>query len=279
MCLSSNILPAFEQLNLYEELMAFAKRGREGRFYLDQLKVIAPVLVYQLTRYDRILFVRPELYYMLYNKVLPKKMHMPKKVLSFRQNHEGATHRFSDNTTIQGYILVGADGAHSAIRSHLYKTLNKQGLIPRSDTEAMSVGYISLVETTDALDLIKYSCVLQEKCDTVFIIGDGNTPNTMLGSIRHFKTTYGTLGDLFDATQINRVSKVAFADKLFETWNYDRVVLIGDAAAKYGCKCSERDTRRSTSCQPYVDISVTNFENVQAAMNGYKNERFDAVKE
>jgi hypothetical protein len=50
----------------------------------------------------------------------------------------------------------------------------------------------------------------------------------MLDSIRHFKTPYGTMGDLFDVTPIERVSKVYFEDMLFETWNHGRTVLIGD---------------------------------------------------
>jgi 2-polyprenyl-6-methoxyphenol hydroxylase-like FAD-dependent oxidoreductase len=50
----------------------------------------------------------------------------------------------------------------------------------------------------------------------------------MMDSIRHFVTPYGTLGDLFDVTPIERVSKVFFEDMLFETWNHGRTVLIGD---------------------------------------------------
>lgn len=36
------------------------------------------------------------------------------------------------------------------------------------------------------------------------------------------------MGDLFDATPTERVSKVYFEDKLFETWNHGRTVVIGD---------------------------------------------------
>lgn len=50
----------------------------------------------------------------------------------------------------------------------------------------------------------------------------------MMDLIRHFKTTYGTMGDLFDATPVERISKVYFEDMLFETWNHGRTVLIGD---------------------------------------------------
>ncbi|KAF9146905.1 hypothetical protein BG015_011481 [Linnemannia schmuckeri] len=307
MCLSPNILTAFEQLGLYEELMSFSKRGREGYFYSDQLNIIATSIGLPADE-----------------KTPSHKIHLAKRILSFEQDQEGITVTLGDNATVRGDILVGADGAHSAVRSHLYKTLDKQGLLPKSDTEAMSVGYISLVGTTDALDPIRYPCVLQEECDTVFIIGDGSTPYTwatftvpgnkicwnvviqlglssladedvgsadwvaqdnqkMLDAIRHFKTTYGTLGDLFDATQIDRVSKVAFEDKLFETWNYDRVVLIGDAAHKLlpstGAGAVNAMQDAVLLVNHIFDISVTNFENVQAALSGYKDERFEAVKE
>jgi hypothetical protein len=50
----------------------------------------------------------------------------------------------------------------------------------------------------------------------------------MMDSIRDFKTPYGILGDLFDATPLDRVSKVYFEDMLFDTWNNGRTILIGD---------------------------------------------------
>lgn len=56
----------------------------------------------------------------------------------------------------------------------------------------------------------------------------------MMDSIRHFKTLYGTLGDPFDVTPIEGVSKVYFEDMLFETWTLGRAVLIGDGT----CLCS-----------------------------------------
>jgi len=128
--------------------------------------------------YDRTLFARPELYDMMFKKIPSEKMHMSKKILSFQQNHEGVMLRFSDNTTTHGDILVGADGAHSAVRQHLYKTLDKQSLLPITDNKAMTKGYISLVGTTEALDPAKYPSLADPLCETSFIIGDKNTPYT-----------------------------------------------------------------------------------------------------
>ncbi|KAG0203369.1 hypothetical protein BGX33_009154 [Mortierella sp. NVP41] len=326
MSLSPNILPAFEQLHLLDELMSFSKRGRVGTFYTDQMKVISTYagLPADMVGYDRILFARPELYDMLFKKIPAEKMHMSKKILSFQQNHEGVMLRFSDNTTTHGDILVGADGAHSAVRQHLYKTLDKEGLLPKSDTKAMSRGYVSLIGTTEALDPANYPSVLEEECDSAFIIGGGDTPYTwatftvpgnricwnviiqigiteiadeqfkssdwvpqqnqkMMDSIRHFKTTYGTLGDLFDATDIERVSKVYFEDMLFETWTHGRTVLIGDAAQKLlpstGAGAVNAMQDAVLLANHLYDIKPTSFENIKTALKEYKEERFDAIKD
>lgn len=83
---------------------------------------------------------------------------------------------FSDNTTIHGDILVGADGAHSSVRQHLYETLEKQGQLPKTDKKQMEKGYISLVGNTDPLGLAKYPRMGDRDSENAFIIGDGKTP-------------------------------------------------------------------------------------------------------
>jgi 2-polyprenyl-6-methoxyphenol hydroxylase-like FAD-dependent oxidoreductase len=116
---------------------------------------------------------------MLFKKIPSNRIHLSKKIVSFDQNQDSVTLTFEDNTTVQGDILVGADGAHSSVRKHLFKTLLKQGELPMPDTRAMNKGYISLVGTTDALDLVKYPGILEEDSESFYIIGDKNTPYTV----------------------------------------------------------------------------------------------------
>lgn len=326
MSLSPNILPAFEQLGLYEELMAFSKPSRSGIMLTDKLKLIGKMVPTspEIMGYERILFARPMLYDMLFNKIPKEKIHVGKKVLSFQQNHEGVMLRFSDNTTVHGDILVGADGAHSSVRQHLYKTLDRLGLLPKGDTKQMNKGYISLVGTTAELDPKDYPGMLEEDSESNLIIGDKKTPYTwvtftipgnkicwnvvvqlglaevaddqfrssdwipqqnkaMMDSIRHFKTTYGTMGDLFDVTPIEGVSKVYFEDMLFETWHHGRTVLIGDAAHKLlpssGAGAVNAMQDAVILANHLYDIYPTSFENIKKALKGYKEERFDAVKD
>lgn len=136
--------------------------------------------------YDRILFARPELSDMLFKKIPSNKIHLSKKIVSFDQNQDSVTLTFDDNTIAQGDILVGADGAHSSVRKHLFKCLLKQGVLPKADTKEMDRGYISLVGTTDALDPIKYPGILEEDSESFYIIGDKKTPYT----VSHHKPEY-----------------------------------------------------------------------------------------
>ncbi|KAF9088857.1 hypothetical protein BGX23_007054 [Mortierella sp. AD031] len=255
----------------------------------DKMKPIAKMeaIDTKLIGYDSILFARPELYYMLFKRIPPHKTHMSKKLISFCQDKTGVQIQFADGTTAQGDVFVGADGAHSDVRQHLYKTLDSQGLLPEIDTQSMSKGYISLIGTTDLLDPAGYPGMTEPGSENIFMIGDGNTPytdnNQMMDEIRHFKTTYGTLGDLFDTTPMERISKVYFEDKLFETWNHDGTVLIPDAAHKLlpstgaGAVNAMQDAVVLTN--RLYGIKPTKFETVKTALVDYKDERFNAIKE
>lgn len=145
----------------------------------------------------------------------------------------------------------------------------------------------------------------------------------MLDEIRYFETTYGTLGDLFDETKIEKVSKVYFEDMLFETWNRGRTILIGDgicfpsvylhlwpslfrltgqtvsyarviSSFSHDCIISIAAHKLLPStgagavnamqdavilANHIYDIKPTSFVNIQAALDEYKEERFDKIKE
>lgn len=116
---------------------------------------------------------------MLFKNIPSDKIHLSKKVVTLDQDQDGVTVTFDDNTTARGDILVGADGAHSAVRKHLYTILDKERLLPKTDTKAMSKGYISLVGTTSALDPVKYPGVLEKESESYFMVGDNDTPYTV----------------------------------------------------------------------------------------------------
>ena len=116
---------------------------------------------------------------MLLSKIPVEKIHFSSKVSFFEQSQDGVTVTFENNTTARGDILVGADGARSSIRQHLYKTLDKDGLLPKTDNTDVKKGYISLLGTTNALDPAMYPDVLKEDCQSYGIVGDGSNPYTV----------------------------------------------------------------------------------------------------
>ncbi|KAG9061278.1 hypothetical protein KI688_007616 [Linnemannia hyalina] len=350
MCLTPNILPAFEQLGLLDELLSISKPTITGVMLTDKLKLIGKAVAdcYDEIGYDRVLFSRPELHAMLFKKIPKEKLHMSKKIVTLDQDQDGVTVTFDDNTTARGDILVGADGAHSSVRQQLYKTLEKDGLLPKSDTKDTSKGYICLLGTTSSLDPAKYPGVLEKESESYFMFGDKDTPYTvsyagsvrdswsvleknvvkkfpdwltftipgnricwnvivqlglsstadehasssgwtnqdnkkMMDEFRDFKTPYGTMGDLFDVSDIEKVSRVYFEDKLFETWTHERTVLIGDAAhillPSSGSGAANAMQDAVLLANHLYDISPTNFKIIKTALSDYKNDRFDAIKD
>lgn len=78
-------------------------------------------------------------------------IHMGKKVLSSIQTEDGVLIQCSDNTTYEGDLLVGVDGAYSVVRQQL-KDLKKEGKLPRSDDVPLPFNSVCLVGQTEVLD-------------------------------------------------------------------------------------------------------------------------------
>lgn len=66
----------------------------------------------------------------------------------------------------------------------------------------------------------------------------------MMQEIKDFKIPHDrTLGDLFNQTPRESISRIYLEDKLYKTWNHDRIVLIGDAAHKVNNLCTTENVR------------------------------------
>ncbi|KAF9327949.1 hypothetical protein BG006_008829 [Podila minutissima] len=101
---------------------------------------------------EEYIFARPDLYDLLLRQIPQENIHLGKKVLSFEQNDLGVMLRCNDNKTHHGDILVGADGAHSAVRQQLFKVLKAKKLLPASDEGDLPFDCVCLVGQTEVLD-------------------------------------------------------------------------------------------------------------------------------
>ncbi|KAF9358948.1 hypothetical protein BGX26_000554 [Mortierella sp. AD094] len=155
MALNANILPVFDQLGLLESLAKISLVSSSMQLYKENLKLIGAIDFSgfkEKTGYDFFVFNRPDLYDLLISQVPAEKISFNKKVVWLLQNAEGVMIRTSDNETHHGDILVGADGAYSAVRQNLYKSLTKKNELPACDAENLKVAHICMVGTTNALD-------------------------------------------------------------------------------------------------------------------------------
>lgn len=96
---------------------------------------------------------------------------MGKKVMSFEQNNEGVMIRCSDNTTYHGDILVGADGAYSSVRQHLFKALKKKKQLPASDDVPLPFSTVCLVGQTKELNLEEFPHLKKEEAQFLCVFG------------------------------------------------------------------------------------------------------------
>ncbi|KAI1307885.1 hypothetical protein EDD11_004357 [Mortierella claussenii] len=153
--IGANVMPLFEQLGILDEILKNAKPFGFSTGYNEQRE---PTRILDYSPAEKIggylphIISRPILYGILSKLVPANKISLSKKILSFVQNKDGVLIRCSDNTTYHGDILVGADGAYSAVRQSLYKKLQKKGDLPRSDSAPLPFNSTCLVGQTRPLD-------------------------------------------------------------------------------------------------------------------------------
>lgn len=108
------------------------------------------------TGYDLLAFSRPQLYEILRKRVPEHRISFKKKVLRSEEKEGKVIIHCSDNSAYSGDILVGADGAHSGVRQSLYRRLSEEGILPKSDLEAFSIGYTTIVGVASPSNPEKY---------------------------------------------------------------------------------------------------------------------------
>ncbi|KAF9214463.1 hypothetical protein BGZ59_003640 [Podila verticillata] len=248
MSLGSSVSTLFEQLGILEELKKIGKPNIGLEVFNDDRTQNFYLGFPMRPRYcgaEEYLVARPDLYDLFLHQVPKENIHMGKKVLNFEQNNLGVMIRCNDNTSYHGDILVGADGAHSAVRQHLYKILKGKNLLPSVDEGDLPFDCICLVGQTEVLDPEDFPDMKLPHSKFNSVLGNEarefswgpEAAEAMCKEIRHFKIPGGkdgnlTLGDLIDKTPKHLISKVMLEEKVFSTWHGGRTVLLGDACHK-----------------------------------------------
>ncbi|KAF9434846.1 hypothetical protein BGZ76_007332 [Entomortierella beljakovae] len=336
MGLGPNVMPVFEQLGLLDDLLKVSFRASTMDVYREDLKPLGSMDIGGNSEN------RPDLHKLLISRIPPNRINLGKRVLTIGQSEYGALIRCADGTSYEGDILVGADGAYSAVRQGLYDRLEKDGQLPRSDSESLSLGYTCLVGTSLPLDPEKYPVLKDDFSHFAIIIADGKphssniifvllftsvprfvvpqctvltvpgnricfgiviqlTPeeketafrnsewgpesvNSAIEALTDYQLPFGgTLHDIINNTPQKVISNVYLEEKLFETWNHGRVVLIGDACHKMlpsagqGAANAMQDSIILANC--IYEMASSSHSEILSALKEFKKQRYPYAKE
>jgi len=112
------------------------------------------------------------LYELIVKLVPPHKILFDKKVVSISETVGKVTVRTSDNAAYESDILVGADGAHSTVRQHMYEALKTEGKLPKSDQEDLPFSCTCLVGQTRVLDPEEFPLLREPVCQFLSVMSD-----------------------------------------------------------------------------------------------------------
>ncbi|OAQ32598.1 FAD/NAD(P)-binding domain-containing protein [Linnemannia elongata AG-77] len=286
LAIGSNLLPIFQQLDIYDEFLTIAKYLTHFSCYKESLEPMRPTdltPMEEFTEYRQYIVARPKLYDLILKQVPPHKIRFGHRVLNISEEDNKVTVHLSNKDTFEGDIIVGADGAYSAVRQRMYEHLMAEGKLPKSDQEDLPFSRTCLVGQTKVLNPEEFPVIKLDTCHFTKFFGEDrpftwHTFNTTEGTLcwmvlhhlsrktskaaieQRFRNnensewgahpaqtmceetrdfpielldgTKRTLGDLYDLTPNELISKVMLEEKVFATWHHRRYVLLGDACHK-----------------------------------------------
>ncbi|KAG0257520.1 hypothetical protein BGZ95_005215 [Linnemannia exigua] len=165
----------FRQCGIYDEFVSLGKFVSSINVCNEQREVQYKI---DFQGYDKLfgangfIISRPNMYGLLFRQVPKERIHLGKKVLSMTQGGNGVLLRCSDGTEAEGDILVGADGAYSAVRQGLYAELKKAKKLPTFDSLPLPFSTVCLVGQTRVLTPEEFPDVALEECQFRNVVGD-----------------------------------------------------------------------------------------------------------
>lgn len=121
--------------------------------------------------YGEYIISRPDLYDLLFNSIPRERILLGKIVLSFVQGNSGVMARCSDNTSYNCDILVGTDGAYSAVRQQLFKDLKVDHKLPARDDVSLPFSCVCHVGQTEVLDPEEFPLLREERSQVNSVLG------------------------------------------------------------------------------------------------------------
>ncbi|KAF9437964.1 hypothetical protein BGZ76_010418, partial [Entomortierella beljakovae] len=273
--LDASSLPVMEQLGLLQDFYNASNPVRRFNFYNDDIKSIGNVDFSDLEEiggYPAIILDRPAFYNILLKNLPKGKILYNKRVLAIEQDLEGATAKCADGSSYVADIVVGADGAYSAVRQNMYKNLKKKGKLSTSDDKPLGYNQHCLVGVSEPLNPEKYPVLKNGFADFEIVIPKSEPFYSIYMPLPNNRMSWAVIQNVPRGDALNgegfrfsdwgpeatmemadfvrhqpnpfggtlgdiidetpMISKIMLEEKYFETWYDGRVVLLGDACHK-----------------------------------------------
>ncbi|KFH65425.1 hypothetical protein MVEG_08903 [Podila verticillata NRRL 6337] len=198
MSMGPSVAALFKQLGIWDEFVERSKEYHTMRMYKEDLKLVNTIAAPWLEEAAGCLnsiISRPQLYDLLINSLPRDRVLLGKRVLSFTQNQTNVIIECSDGSSYYGDILIGADGAYSAVRQQLFKELKANHKLPPSDDVTLPFGCVCLVGQTVPLDPEEFPDLKENLSQTNSVLGKSTMctwltattkQNTVCWSVIHF---------------------------------------------------------------------------------------------
>ncbi|KAG0066535.1 hypothetical protein BGZ89_007180 [Linnemannia elongata] len=164
--LAPNVGPLFTQLGIMDDYLAKSKRCSTIRLFNEHREqdfALDFSLTHELSGFEGRLLPRKVLYEIILGQVPDERIHRGKRMSWMTQGENGVHVKFTDGTECEGDILVGADGAYSAVRKCLYERLKKDNNLPAADAKDLPFSCVCVAGYTDTLDVEKFSFLKDEE--------------------------------------------------------------------------------------------------------------------
>ncbi|KAF9085222.1 hypothetical protein BGX23_009874 [Mortierella sp. AD031] len=165
--LGPDLFSIFHQLGIADEIIEQSKPCNNIEVFGEDRRrqfVIDFTHLREFGGYEGRLIPRTVIHNILASKVPTEHLHQPMRMLSMTQGENGVKIRFANGTDYEGDILVGADGAYSAVRQSLYERLKKDKKLPPSDAKELPFSCVCLAGHSGKLDPEKFTELKDSKC-------------------------------------------------------------------------------------------------------------------
>ncbi|KAF9964366.1 hypothetical protein BGZ70_006568 [Mortierella alpina] len=184
--LHASIIPLLKQLGIWTEIeraskpmSQFSIKREDGSdlgtvdFAYGQLEYGPPYSYYGMV------LSRPDLHAILMSHVPAEKILTGKRIVDTTQDDTGVSCYCADLSIYHADILVGADGAYSAVRQSLYRSLRAHGNLPRQDFSPIKLDQVVVVGITEPLSPLEYPLLKEDVCQFRIVLGGRDRPYTM----------------------------------------------------------------------------------------------------